>query len=119
VDSQFIEMKVMPPTKATPESKPKTRLWLWFIPGFIIVLAAMMFRTIGFYTGSFVYRTSAWHYYLLEIQRAWNSQGNLGPTSGGLAAAMSLAILHFLCSVIGGVISMFAGWMIRKQSQKR
>ena len=108
-----------PPAGALPASGPKSRLWLWFVAGSLLVLIGMMFMSMGFYDGRTVYRTSVWHYYLLEIQRAWNSTGTLGPTSGSSAHAASIAFQHVLFSAIGGAVMMSVGWLVRKLSRKQ
>jgi hypothetical protein len=79
----------------------------------------MSFLSRDFYDGHAIYRTRVWHYYLLEMQRAWNSTGNLGPTTGSSAAAVTIALQHFLFSLGGGVVMMGTGWMIRKLATKR
>ena len=107
------------PPGALPTPSPRPRLWLWFAAGFFLVLIGMSFLPMDFYDGRALYRTTAWHYYLLEIQRAWNSTGHLGPTSGSSAHAASIAFQHLLFSAIGGAISMGIGWLIWKLSRKR
>jgi hypothetical protein len=79
----------------------------------------MSFLSMDFYDGRAVYRTFVWHYYLLEIQRAWNSSGNLGPTTGSSAHAVSIALQHVLFSAVGGAVMIAIGWIIRRFSVKR
>ncbi len=108
-----------PPAGAMPASGPRSRLWLWFVAGFLVVLIGMMFLSMYFYDGRAVYRTSVWHYYLLEIQRAWNSTGKLGPTSGSSTHAVSIAFQHVLFSAIGGAVMMGIGWLVRRRFRKQ
>lgn len=78
----------------------------------------MSFLSMDYYDGRGVYRTKAWHYYLLEIQRAWNSTGYAGPTTGMTAAAVRIAFEHVLFSIAGGALGMGIGWIIRKLARK-
>jgi hypothetical protein len=102
-----------------PLSGPRFRYWLWFVAGFLIVLIGMSFLSRDFYDGRAVHRTFVWRYYILEVQRAWNSTGNLGPTSGSSAHAVKIALQHVLFSAVGGAIMVFIGWIIRRLSLKR
>src|SRR5690349_18109859 len=94
---------------AQPASRPRFRWWLWFVAGFLLVLIGMSFLSMDFYDGRAAYRTYVWHYYILEIQRAWNATGNLGPTSGSSAHAGSIALQHVLCSAVGGALMVAVG----------
>jgi hypothetical protein len=108
----------IPTPDAPAVSRPKSRLWLWFVGGFLLVLIGMSFLSMDFYDGRAVYRTRVWHYYLLEIQRAWNSRGYSGPTTGMPAAAVTIACEHFLFSIAGGVFGVGIGWIVRKLARK-
>jgi hypothetical protein len=101
---------------AAPSSR--SRLWLWFLAGFLLVVIGMSFLSMDFYDGRAVHRTRLWHYYLLEIERSWNSTGNLGPTSGSSGATATIVLQHVLFSVLGGAIMLTVGWFVRKQARK-
>lgn len=91
-----------------------SRIWLWFVAGFLVVLVGLMFFPIYFYDGRVaVYRVYVWQYYALEIQRAWNSTGNLGSASGTTGAAVTNALQHLLFAVIGGAITVGLGWLLK------
>ncbi len=102
--------------KTPPGRRP--RLWLWFVAGFHLVFIGMsLLFSMDFYDGRVLYRTKVWHYYVLEIQRAWNSTGNLGATSGNSEAAVIVAFQHILFSAVGGGAMMGIAWMVRKMSR--
>jgi uncharacterized membrane protein len=98
----------------------RSRLWLWFIAGFLLVFLGMsILFSMDFYDGHAVYNTKVWHYYVLEIERAWNSTGNLGPTSGNSTAAVTIAVQHILFSISGGAVMMGIGWTVRKMARTK
>jgi hypothetical protein len=70
-----------------------------------------------FYNGHAIYRTRLWHYDVLEIELAWNSTGNLGPTSGNSATAVTIAFQHILFSIVGGATLMGIAWIVRKMAR--
>jgi len=70
-----------------------------------------------YYDGHGLYRTKVWHYYLLEIRRAWKSTGQLGPTSGSSSAALTVALQHILFSLVGGAVMLGIGWVVKKRSR--
>jgi hypothetical protein len=89
---ELLMAEITPRTSEGPAgAAPKSRLWPWFVAGFLLVLVGMSFLSMDFYDGRVIYQTRVWHYYVLEIQRAWNSTGNLGPTRGSTEAAVTVA----------------------------
>jgi len=105
-------------TTGTENQPPrKRRLWLWFAIGFVIVFLVMaLVWPMHFYDGRSVRQTWLWQYYLLEIQLALNSSGNLGPTSGNASAALGVVATHIVIAVVGGLVSAGIGWATRKKS---
>ena len=97
---------------------PRTRLWRWFVVGFLLVLLGIACLPMEFYDGRAVYQTFVWRYYLFEIQLARNSSGFLGPTTGNAAGAVTFALGHVLCSLAGGAILMGIGWLVRRPARK-
>ena len=101
------------------ENQPprKRRLWLWFTLGFAIVFLVMaLVWPMHFYDGRSVRQTWLWQYYLLEIQLALNSSGNLGQTSGNASATLGVVATHFVIAAVGGGVSAGIGWATRKKS---
>jgi hypothetical protein len=96
----------------------RLRLWLWFVAGFLLAFIGLSVTlSMYFYDGHVIYRTKVWHYYLLEIRRAWNSTGQLGPTSGSSSAALTVALQHILLSLVGGAVMLGIGWVVKKRSR--
>ncbi len=86
---------------------------LWFVVGSVAVFVAMaLILKHEFYNGQAVFVVPLWQYYLMEIRLAWQSSGNLGPTSGNAAAAITLAFEHVLLSLAGGLLLMGMAWTI-------
>jgi hypothetical protein len=102
-----------------PEPGRRFRWWLWFAAGFLLVFVGLsLVLSMHYFDGHAVYRTRLWHYYLLEVRRAWHSTGNLGPASGTSSAVTVLA-QHLLFSAIGGAILTGAAWAVRALSRRR
>jgi hypothetical protein len=110
---------VTPPVIDANQPPPKrTRLWLWFAAGFLVVFFGLAAAyPMHFYDGRSVRQTVLGHYYLLELQQEMNSTGNLGPTSGNLAAALTTALMHLVLSGAAGAIVMGIRWVSQKRSQ--
>ena len=101
-----------PGSDANQSPRQRRRLWLWFSTGFIVVFLALAIAyPMHFYDGGSVRQTRLWQYYLLEIQLAMNSSGNLGPTSDNLAAALITAMMHVVVSSVVGTVMLGIGWM--------
>src|SRR5262249_23632864 len=98
---------------------PKGRIWLWFAAGFATAFLGLgVLCPVYFYDGGAVVLTRLWHYYLLNIQQVMNSTGNLGPTSGNAAAALTTAAMHLgLCAAAGAIMMAF-GWIFQKWSSR-
>jgi hypothetical protein len=95
----------------------KGRRWVWFAAGFCLVFFGMsLFVTMYSMhpSGQFVVECRLWQYYMLEIERALHSSGNLGPASGSSSAAVTTAIEHLLCSVVGGAVMLGIVWGVRR-----
>jgi hypothetical protein len=110
-----------PPVANHDEDRPRrrSRLWLWFVAGFLGVFVGLaVLSPAYFYDGFAVHRTKLWHYYLLEIRRAWNSSGYLGATSGNSAVAATVATQHVVLSLVGGIMLLGVGWMLNKRSRQ-
>jgi hypothetical protein len=71
-----------------------------------------------FYDGSAVYRVYTWQFYWLEVQRAWNSLGNLGSSSGTSEFAATIVFQHLALSAIGGAVVTGIGWVLRRKAPK-
>ncbi len=114
-------MSAETPASKVEEQKPlksKSRLWLWFLAGFLLTFIALLFvLSMDFYNGRAVSRTALWHYYFLEFQLAWNSTGHLGPTSDNSSAALTVVLQHILLSSVGGGMLLTAGWLVRKRTR--
>ena len=55
---------------------------LWFTLSTALVFVGLaLILDHGFYNGQAVYTVPLWRYYVLEIQLAWRSSGNLGRVS--------------------------------------
>jgi hypothetical protein len=83
------------PTDVKSPAAFRSRAWLWFVGGFLLVFIGIFFLSRFYYDGHSLSQTRVWHYYLLEIQRAWNSTGHLGPASGSSTIAAVFAFWHF------------------------
>jgi len=97
-------------------------LWFWFASGFLIVFVGMSLAVTMYSmhpSGEFVVACKLWRYYLIEIQRAVNSSGNLGPGTGASSAAISTAFQHVLLSAVGGAATWGVGWTVRKARAKQ
>jgi hypothetical protein len=99
------------------QSGRKRHLWLWFVAGFLMGFLAMSL-TITMYSmhpsGNAVVGCKLWEYYLIEIQRALSSSGNLGPATGSSSAAVTTAFQHILFSAVGGAVMLGIGWGVCK-----
>jgi len=93
------------------------RRWAWFAVGFLVVFVGMAV-TIDMYpmvpSGQAVTRCKLWEYYGIEIRRAAGPHHAMGPTSGSGTAALVTAAQHLGMSVVGGVIGLGIGWLVRK-----
>jgi hypothetical protein len=90
----------------------------WFVLGFTVVFVGLaVFRKSGFYTGHVVYIVPLWQYYWLEIRRAASS-GNVGPTSGAGAAALSIFFQHVIVALAGGAAIHFLAARLRRSRQR-
>jgi hypothetical protein len=89
---------------------------VWFLLGFFVVfIGTAIFYPMSFYNGRGVYGTVLWRYYALECQQQWRSSGNLGPTSGGLAAMLIVFGEHIFVSVVAGGLVTFAGAILQRR----
>ena len=86
--------------------------------GLVLIGLAVVYP-MHFYDGRAVYITRLWHYYFLEIRQAWNSSGNLGPTSGNAGAALETAAVHIALAVLGGTTVMAFGWLLGRRAGRR
>lgn len=102
-------------TAATSRPVRRSRLWMWFGAGFLLAFVVPCLAvTMYYYDGHALLRTKLWHFYVLEIRRAWNSTGNLGPTTGSTEQALLVLVQHLLFSGGGGAIMTGIGWGLRK-----
>jgi hypothetical protein len=96
--------------------RERRRLWLWFMIGFAVIFFAMaLVWPMHFYDGRTARQAWLWQYYLLEIQLALNSSGNLGPKSGNVSAALGVALTHVVISTVGGAVNAWIGWATQKK----
>src|SRR5882672_10783950 len=101
------------PLRYESSPRPSSRLWLWFLTGFIIAFIGMsVLLSMNFFDGRVVYRTKLWHYYILEMERTSNSSGYLGPSSGSSAIG-TVVFQHILLSIGGGAVLMSIAWIVR------
>jgi hypothetical protein len=91
--------------------------WLWFTLGFsfVFLLVALVWP-MPFFDGQIVRRTMLWQYYLLEIQSALKSSGNLGPTTGNDFLAMGVLAIHTAVASAAGVVSALLGRAMRREA---
>lgn len=101
------------------QKSSRSRLWVWFVAGFLVLFVARFFMTAYYYDGQALYGTTVWRYYQLEIRDAWNSTSTLGPTTGNSAIAVQAAIWHILFASVGGVVLLGFGWILQKMVRKR
>jgi len=112
--------KEAPSATKDPNGKPdkKSRLWLWFLAGFLIVLIGFLILAPMYsYDGLGVQRVTLWKYYYLEILRGADSTGHLGPTSQNASEAMMVALQHIVISIAGGVVFSGIGWFAKRRSR--
>ncbi len=105
--------------KAAPSGPPQTRptrKWRWFAIGFLVVFIGMLalFEMNAMLpSGTGLMRCRLWQYYMIEMRGTF-SMSNLGPASGNSSAAMMMAFVHILFSVIGGAVVMVLAGLICK-----
>ena len=103
--------------KGQRQSTRNGRWWLWFLAGFLLVFVGMSLTVTRFSmhpSGNAVVSCKLWEYYVIEIQRALRSSGNLGPATGSSSAAVATAVQHVLCSAVGGAAMLGIAWGVRK-----
>lgn len=108
---------VLPPEGSAKETPPppRRRLWVWFVIGFVLVFFGLAIAyPMHFYDGLTVRQTMLWHYYILEIDLAWNDPGLVGPTTGNSAVAIKIFVQHLCFSALGGVVNMAIGSIVKK-----
>lgn len=105
-------------TETAPRSTPKRpRLRKGFFVGFAIVFVGLLMKETNVLVpgGNGVMSVPVFRYYLIELQRAVHSSGNLSLTSGAGPAAIVFLFQHSLCSAVGGVIGLGIAWFMRKR----
>lgn|SRR5262249_27795275 len=100
----------------------KRRPRRWFVAGFLMVFAGMLF-TVTMYPwslkGDAVVRCKLWEYYALEFERTWNGNRAMGPTSGSSSRAIVTGVGHLACSAAGGAIATAVGWIYYRIQGRR
>ncbi|MEK6259669.1 MAG: hypothetical protein AABP62_13715 [Planctomycetota bacterium] len=106
--------------KTQPNEMPqnRTRKWLLFAIGFLVVFIGMAVLTnmttmVMRPSGPGLMQCRLWQYYMIEFRQASLFE-SLGPASGRYGAAMMTALEHLLCSVIGGGVFMVVWRLIHK-----
>lgn len=95
----------------------KSLLRFWIFTGFLLVFVGfLVLSSMYSYDGRAVQRVALWNYYYLEIQRAADSTGHLGPTSQNASDAMMVALQHIAISLAGGAVFLVIGWFAKKWS---
>ena len=105
-------------TDTAPRSTPKRPgLRKGFLFGFAIVFVGLLMKETNVLLpgGNGVMSVPVFRYYLIELQRAIHSSGNLSLTSDAGPAAMVFLFQHSLCSAVGGVIGLGIAWVIQKR----
>jgi len=95
----------------------KRRLWIWFLAGFLIVFLGLSLTKTMYplnRSGTAVIECKLWEYYVIEVQRAAHSSGNLGLTTGSTETAITIASQHLLFSAVGGGVMVGIALMVRK-----
>lgn len=98
-----------------------TRLWLWFVAGFLIVFVGMSVAVSACYmhpSGQAVVRCKLWEYYVVQIPRMFQRQ-TLGPATGDSQAALTMLFQHLACSAIGGLVTVAVGWGVHKIKMRK
>ena len=111
-----------PPPTAPVVAKSTTRLRRWFLGAFAIAfIGGLLFVTL--YTpnipGDAVIRCKLWRYYMIELDRAFNSPRLLGPTTGSGTRALFVLMIHVVLSAIIGFVSIGIGAVIRRSRTAR
>jgi hypothetical protein len=91
---------------------------MWFTAGFGVAFLGMALAyPVSFYDGRAVYEVALWRYYVLEVQQHARSGGTLGPTTGGLGAALTVLAQHVLVSAVIGALAALAVRLLRRRSR--
>jgi Zn-dependent protease len=92
------------------------KAWFWFTLGFSLAfLVVALVWPMPFFDGQIVRRTMLWQYYMLEIQSALKSSGNLGPKTGNAFLAMGALAIHTAVAAAVGVVSALLGRAMRRK----
>lgn len=107
--------QIVSPTPTRP-----TRLWTWFLVGFVIVFVGMLqFFTIYdlIPSGRGIAKVNLWQYYSRRVPHLFAAQP-LGPGTTSSAAVFRTFMQHATCAGLGGVVTLIIGWK-RKQRRLR
>jgi hypothetical protein len=88
--------------------------WLWFGGGFAIVFIVMSL-TLSVYVpqGHGIVKCKLWRYYVLAIPQVVQS-APLGPNNLNTGNLLTHATTHVVCSALGGLALLGAGWCVGK-----